>query len=195
MMQQAQKALLVLDLDETLIHARKEPLEYKADFRVGEFHVYRRPYLDDFLKSCADWYHLAVWSSASDDYVQRISDIIFDTPQRLEFIWGASKITTKRTLPDEYAKYGGGIGDYHYQKRLQKLKRMGWLLERILIVDGSPEKCAMNYGNAIYPKPFEGQRDDDELLYLGDYLKSLKDCENVRGIEKRNWRNSVSRIS
>lgn len=188
----ATKNLLILDLDETLIHARKEPLEYKADFRLNEFHVYRRPYLEAFLSACSKWYDLAVWSSASDGYVEEIVKAIFKAPDKLMFVWGASKTTTKRTLPGDYDKYGGGLGDYHTQKRLQKLRRFGCPLERILIVDDSPEKSAQNYGNVVYIKPFEGQLDDSELPYLATYLETLKDCRNVRAIEKRNWRSSVS---
>ncbi len=45
-----------------------------------------------------------------------------------------------------------------------------------------------NYGNAIYPKSYVGDVEDDELLRLSKYLSSIKDCENFRKIEKRNWR-------
>ena len=41
--------LLVLDLDETLIHATESALERKADFRTELYHVYIRPYINDFL--------------------------------------------------------------------------------------------------------------------------------------------------
>ncbi|MBL4648592.1 MAG: hypothetical protein JKY03_02595 [Aureispira sp.] len=56
------------------------------------------------------------------------------------------------------------------------------------MVDDSPEKTQNNYGNAIYPNEFIGNLEDDELLYLLKYLKTLKDKTNVRGIEKRGWR-------
>ncbi|MEO1140253.1 MAG: HAD family hydrolase [Pseudomonadota bacterium] len=153
--------LLVLDIDETLIHARDTQLARHADFRVAHFHVYKRPYLAAFLKACYEWYELAVWSSASDSYVEAIATEIFPDENRLHFVWGASRTTTKRTMPEDYARFGGELGDYHYQKRLAKLKQFGWPLERILIIDDSPEKCATNYGNAVYPKPYEGQEQDD----------------------------------
>ncbi|MDQ4120460.1 MAG: hypothetical protein M3209_03335 [Acidobacteriota bacterium] len=44
-MQNAGKKLLVLDLDETLIYATEEELERKADFRAGQYLVYKRPFL------------------------------------------------------------------------------------------------------------------------------------------------------
>jgi len=44
--------LLILDLDETLIFATERPLTREADFRIGPYHVYRRPDLADFLDQC-----------------------------------------------------------------------------------------------------------------------------------------------
>jgi carboxy-terminal domain RNA polymerase II polypeptide A small phosphatase len=79
----------------------------------------------------------------------------------------------------------------HYRKPLAKVKKLGWPLERVLIVDDTPEKAAFNYGNAIYPKPYEGDLDDDELLLLADYLVTLKNVQNVRKLEKRRWRSEI----
>lgn len=183
--------LLVLDVDETLIHGSEVPLDREADFRAREYHIYRRPYLSRFLAACSKWYELGVWSSASDRYVELIVEEVFPEPEHLHFVWGASRTTVKRTLPGDYARFGANLGDYHYQKRLSKIKRFGWPLERVLIVDDSPEKSAANFGNAIYPVPFEGDQGDDELKYLASYLHELKSCENYRRIEKRNWRSSV----
>lgn len=68
------------------------------------------------------------------------------------------------------------------------MRKAGWSLDRVLIVDDTPEKCLRNDGNAIYPLPYEGAVDDDELPHLADYLVALKDEANVRRIEKRRWR-------
>jgi hypothetical protein len=43
-----EKILLILDLDETLIHASEEQLDREADFRVFGYHVYIRPHLEPF---------------------------------------------------------------------------------------------------------------------------------------------------
>jgi carboxy-terminal domain RNA polymerase II polypeptide A small phosphatase len=75
-----------------------------------------------------------------------------------------------------------------YEKRLDKLKKKGFRLEQILIIDDSPEKARANYGNAIHIKEFTGDPNDCELRYLYDYLLTLKTVQNVRTIEKRGWR-------
>jgi RNA polymerase II subunit A small phosphatase-like protein len=61
-----------------------------------------------------------------------------------------------------------------------------------LIVDDTPHKSRQNYGNVIYPREYLGDAADDELPQLLRYLLQLKDAENVRTIEKRNWRNRLS---
>ncbi len=185
------KILLVLDIDETLIHATSEPLNYDADFKIFDYHIYQRPYLSEFLEKIKDDFLIGLWSSASDDYVEAIAKKIIPDLIPLEFIWGRSRCTYRRNIQiDEYGYYDSDPLNhyhYHYIKPLKKLKRQGYLLNRILIVDDSPHKSKDNYGNAIYPSPFIGDQGDTELKLLSKYLKSLKNKENVRYIEKRNW--------
>ena len=76
-------------------------------------------------------------------------------------------------------------------KDLKKLKRKGYCLDNILVIDDSPEKLQRNYGNLIRIKPFYGDA-DDELLLLQKYLETILHEVNFRKIEKRNWRNKIS---
>jgi len=179
-MENPSKILLVLDLDETLIHATKNPLEHKTDFKVFDYYVYTRPNLDWFLKKISEVYRLGIWSSADDEYVETIVDHIKPESVNLEFVWGKSRCTRRRDY---------NLDSYFNEKRLKKLKKYGNKLEKILIVDDTPEKLKENYGNAIYIKPFEGDLNDDVLRKLYDYLVSISEVENVRKIEKRGWMN------
>lgn len=189
-----QKILLILDLDETLVFATSEALDREADFSVFQYQVYKRPFLDFFLEQVKDDFQLAIWSSASDDYVLEITKQIIPKDIPLAFIWGRSRCTYRRNLQlDEYAYYNDDyFSHYHYIKPLKKLKRQGFRLEQMLIVDDSPHKSKDNYGNAIYPSEFRGDQNDDELKWLSKYLKTLKDKDNIRSIEKRNWRSLVN---
>ncbi len=73
-----EKLLVILDLDETLIHANPIALERQDwDFEYESYKVYKRPFLDEFLKELPKHFKVAVWSSASDDYVQYIVIIFF----------------------------------------------------------------------------------------------------------------------
>jgi TFIIF-interacting CTD phosphatase-like protein len=177
-MDQEDKILLILDLDETLIHASETRLtSVEHDFVYAGYFVYKRPGLDEFLDSIKDAFRIAVWSSASDDYVISIASNIFKDSIEPEFIWGRSKCTFKRDLE---------LDTYYFAKQLKKLKRKGYELERILIIDDTAEKVKDNFGNAIYIKEFTGTP-DNELNKLSIYLQKLKSTNNVRIIEKRGW--------
>ncbi|WP_035567121.1 HAD family hydrolase [Hymenobacter sp. IS2118] len=183
------KILLILDLDETLIHATATKRGDDFAFQLYHYYVYKRPGLDEFLQACAENFDLAVWSSASDDYVQQVVEKIFPAEIKLLFVWGRSHCTPL-VLPqiDEYGYYNlDGASHYEYAKMLKKVRRLGYDATRILIVDDTPEKVRNCYGNAIYPNPFMGNPDDKEIMILAQYLHSLRDAQNVRSIEKRQW--------
>ncbi|MCY1000827.1 HAD family hydrolase [Myxococcus sp. MISCRS1] len=184
----AARTLLVLDLDETLIHARETPLARAADLEVFGYHVYLRPHLARFLADCARRFRLALWSAASDDYVAALTERILPPGLRLDFAWGRSRCTF---AVDSARIQEEGFMDpshYGYVKKLRKLRRRGYRLERVLIVDDTPATCVHNHGNAIYVKPFEGDVEDAELPALSRYLATLADLPDVRRLEKRGWR-------
>lgn len=186
--------LVILDLDETLIHATKVAAHDIYDFEIGPYKVIKRPGLDHFLNTIAMHFKVAVWSSASDDYVKEVVKQIFPESYPLVFAWGRSRCTLKPV-----AEAGDGLDYYNaydhlsYVKPLKKVVKSGFgQIERILIVDDTPSKSRSNYGNAIYPKVFTGEPDDEELMHLQTYLLTFKDVSNVRTIEKRGWNLSNS---
>lgn len=173
------KHLLVLDVDETLIYADETPLGRAADFRVGPYHVYRRPFLDDFLATASDSFELAVWSSASGSYVHDIVEHVFGASNTLHFVWARDRCT-RRYDPERQ--------EHYYAKNLSKLRKLGFELEHVLMVDDSPEKLAQHYGNHIRVSPFTGDESDHELRVLLPFLETLRTTGDVRRVEKRSWR-------
>lgn len=182
--------LIILDIDETLLHATDTLMHEAYDFKVFDYFVYKRPFLDTFLLELKKHFKVAIWSSASDDYVQEIVGQIFPKDYQLEFVWGRSKCTLQID-PQSIDDYGSFdyFNHMNYSKLLKKVAKKGYAtLEEMLIIDDTPRKCKYNYGNAIYPTPFLGNPNDTELELLLQYLISIKEVENVRKIEKRNWR-------
>jgi RNA polymerase II subunit A small phosphatase-like protein len=184
------KPLLILDLDETLIHATTKKAREDFDFQVYHYFVYQRPGLKNFLMQCAEHFQLAVWSSASDDYVRAVVKQIVPVSVPLAFVWGRSRCTRFRMpeVDEEGFLSLDYSSKYEFAKRLKKVQRRGFDLARILIVDDTPEKVSQNYGNAIYIKPYLAEPNDSELAALAAYLLTLKDEVSVRHIEKRYWR-------
>jgi len=172
--------LLILDLDETLIYATEQKLEIIESFLFDKYYIYKRPLLDRFLLEMSAHFLLGIWSSADDNYVLEIVKKIKPESIKFQIVWGRSRCSLKRNY---------SLDNYYYEKRLNKIKKLGFKLEDIIIVDDSPEKTVNNYGNAVYIKEFTGNQSDEELIYLNHYLMSLKDAKNIRKIEKRGWRN------
>lgn len=88
-------------------------------------------------------------------------------------------------------RFSGESQELDYVKDLKKVSRKGYHLDRVLIVDDSPEKLERNYGNSIHTRPFFGAANDTELRDPGRYLKSLSQLTNVRCVEKRGWKETV----
>jgi TFIIF-interacting CTD phosphatase-like protein len=177
--------ILVLDLDETLVHANDEPkLPRPADFRVGPYGVLRRPGVEAFLEfALSHFEHVGVWTASTLSYALPVLDHIVER-ERLTFVWGRERCTY-RIDPE--------TRDAQHLKDIRKLTTKGgkFRKEQLLFVDDSPEKLARSYGNLIAIRPFEGDPNDLELQLLERYLRSIGDVDNVRTLEKRGWRARV----
>jgi TFIIF-interacting CTD phosphatases, including NLI-interacting factor len=174
------RLLLILDLDETLVFSTERSLGRPSEGIVGPYSVYFRPGPGRFIREMSRLYRLAVWTSSGASYAREICSLIFPRDIELEFLWTSDRCTLVRDL-DYDVTYGA--------KRLRKLRKR-YSLDRIVVVDDSPEKHAKNYGNLVRVAPYEGLA-DDELDLLRTYLQRLSTVQNVRSIEKRNWRADV----
>ena len=133
--------LLILDIDETLLYASEKRLDREPNCRVGSYFVYVRPYLHEFLQCCQKHFRLAVWSSSSTYYLSAIVTAIFPDEMKLEFVWSRERCIQR---------FDGELQETYFVKDLKKVQRMGFDLDRILVVDDTPKKVERNFGNAIY---------------------------------------------
>lgn len=169
--------LLVLDLDETLFHARETPWDGSTDLIWECYHFRFRPGLSSFLDMLSPHYAIAVWTSSASDYASAAVTAIFGSRTPV-FLWARDRCT--RHFDPE-------LQQSHWIKNIGKLKRHGYRLERILCVDDSPEKHLSNYGNLVQIKPWEGDPADRELMALATYLVSIRDTPDFRRLDKRGW--------
>lgn len=176
-------ALLILDLDETLLWATQELPEAGFEFQVFGYFATKRPHLKVFLERTLSWFDIAVWTSSGEDYARQVVAEIFDDPAALKFIWTASRCTQRFDTESR---------EPYTLKDLKKVRRRGYVLDRVLMIDDSPEKLGRNYGNHLQLTPFEGNPDDRELLDVLPFLEWIKDQPDFRAIEKRTWRNRRS---
>lgn len=174
------RKLLIFDLDETLFFATAVRLPQPESFRLGPYFVYKRPHVGEFLTFCAAHFDLAVWTASSEDYAVGAVAEVFGPETPLQFLWARSRCTY-RTDQETRESY--------WVKDLRKIRKLGYHLERVLVIDDTARKHERNYGNLIQVRAFEGESHDDELALLWRYLETLVDVENVRTVEKRGWRN------
>ncbi|MEZ5335075.1 MAG: HAD family hydrolase [Methanolobus sp.] len=162
--------LLILDLDETLIHSEMNGLGHQHDFRCSDYYVYKRPFLEEFLEFIASLFEVAVWTSASSDYADCIISNIFPENYPLKFVWSRERCTRMYVHPSETIE----MNSFTYVKDMKKVKNKGYDLRKILVIDDSPEQLQRSYGNLIQVKQFSGEEDDNELYFLKSYLAILK---------------------
>ena len=168
--------LLILDLDETLIYATEHALERAPDFMVEHYSVYIRPGFRQFIETVAQDYQLAIWTSSNGAYAEQVVSQLFPDVSQLAFWWSRSRCSMRRDPERD---------QYEWIKNLAKVKRRGYRLEQVLMVDDTPAKLAKHFGNLVRVLPFHGDPGDTELVELARYLTTLAHVENVRTCEKR----------
>lgn len=186
--------LLVLDLDETLIHT-VESYGIETEFQGFEirdgYYVNERPGVREFLERCFDRFEdVAVWTAGTRDYAMEILPRLCDV-NNFAFVWGRERCTWHRNL-DVNSAYVDSWRSEHWLKDISKIKRLGYAKEKILFVDDTAANFKRSYGNLVQVRPFEAiDLQDDELELLAEYLDELGPVTNVRTFDKRNWRSDV----
>lgn len=184
------KPLLILDLDETLIYSTTELTKDEiCDFVIGEeFYVKKRPFVDEFLIEMSEHFELAVWTAATRDYGSIIVKELFHKNNlELQFFHSREKCVERSYIKSMYDY----LPQRYYIKDLKKIKKL-FNLDKVLMIDDLHISLERNYGNLIKIKPFQGDIEDNQLILLQEYLISIKEEENLRKIEKRNWHNNIS---
>ena len=174
--------LLILDIDETLIYSSEKQLDRLPDFELDKYFVYKRPGVEEFISTCNNWFSLAVWTASSSDYAHEVINNLFPDSLQLEFIFTRERCLFKRNLD---------LDIIETFKPLKKVKRKGFSLNNVLIVDDIAETFKYNYGNAILVKKYQGEATDIELFLLLKYLEIISTEENMRIIDKRHWKSKV----
>jgi RNA polymerase II subunit A small phosphatase-like protein len=179
------KNLLILDLDETLVYATEKEIRPDYNSVADPYFVFFRPHVERFLKNLNEYYEIAVWTSSSSEYAQAVVGALpFVSNPR--FVWSRKRCTQV---------YDSEARKYRFIKDLKKIKKRGYDLNKVLVVDDSPKKLYRSYGNHIHIKPYFGDLEDNELLLLEEYLISIADSQTVRSMEKRFWRTQRSKIA
>lgn len=177
------RKILVLDLDETLIHSTHDGvarqtvtpgtppdfiLRVNIDRHPVRFFVHKRPHVDYFLDVVKDWYELVVFTASMEIYGAAVAD-------RLA---GDRKILARRFFRQHCSlDYGA------YTKDLSSISTD---LSSIFILDNSPGAYRSYPDNAIPIKSWFSDPKDTSLLNLLPVLDALRFTSDVRSVLGRN---------
>lgn len=166
---------LVLDLDETLIHASLEADGY-VDFEleIAGQHVFVRvrPGLHDFIAHVRKLFTPRIWSTGQPVYVQAVAKHL-----GLDFmeLWGRDKCRRRTEMS------GGRFDPYD-----KPLEAIGVEMGDIVIVDNYPAVFDCNPRNGIPIDTWLGSPEDGQLGLLSIYLSWLVEQNDMRR-EHRRW--------
>jgi len=164
---------LVLDLDETLVHAsEKRPIDDRLSYLTvtvadgRTLYVTKRPYLEEFLSAMAPYFNLVVFTASTRQY----ADIVID--------WLEEDIVfEKRLYRESCTKLSSG-----YTKDLRIVTQD---LKRVVIVDNSPTAYQMNPENAIPIKSWYSTPEDSSLVELMQFLLNICVKTDVKSFDIR----------
>ncbi|AET41101.1 Nem1-Spo7 phosphatase catalytic subunit NEM1 Ecym_7257 [Eremothecium cymbalariae DBVPG len=178
-LQTDRKKVLVLDLDETLIHSMSRSTSssntsqghmVEVTFSVSGvsslYYVHKRPYCDLFLSRVCKWYDLVIFTASMREYADPVIDWLES---------GISARFTKRKYRSDCI-LRDGIG---YVKDLTMISKN---LQDTIIVDNSPVSYAMNVDNAIQVEGWISDPTDTGLLNLLPLLEGLRFTTDTRNI-------------
>lgn len=178
-LQTDRKKILVLDLDETLIHSMSRStsssnlsqghmveVKFSSTGVSTLYCVYKRPYCDLFLSSVSKWYNLVIFTASMREYADPVIDWLESGI--------SAKFTQRRYRSDCILR--DGIG---YVKDLTIISKN---LQDIIIVDNSPISYAMHVDNAIQVEGWISDPTDTGLLNLLPLLEGLRFTTDTRNI-------------
>jgi len=186
------KKTLVLDLDETLIHSTSRPLssatggtgvlglgglfgkrsqgaghmvEVILNGRSTLYHVYKRPFVDYFLRKVSGWYTLVIFTASMQEYADPVID----------WLDGGRGLFSRRFFRESCTQQQGGS----YSKDLAVVDED---LSRIFLIDNSPISYSTHPANGIPIEGWISDPSDEALLDLLPVLDSLRFATDVRRI-------------
>ena len=180
------RKVLVLDLDETLIHSRhagllrsSEDAGFPPDFilRVAidnhpvRFLVHKRPHVDHFLSVVSQWFELVVFTASMEIYGKAVCDELDSGQGMLRRRYYRQHCTL--LPPGDSESYS------------KDLSTVCGDLSRVFIIDNNPEAYTSYPDNAIPIRSWFSDPQDTALLQLLPLLDRLRRVSDVRTILRR----------
>jgi len=191
------KNLIVIDLNGLLMQRSFTPLEpskngYKIehDAKVGNFYVYNRPYMKEFIDFLHENFTVGVWSSATEYNARMLVRHLWGKKKekQLAFVWGQEKCTNVGVFTEPRPKPV-------FLKEIEKIWSHNEEMEKFrngytLLVDDSPYKAVNNpTHSAIHPAEFNILFKDVDITknewISADEKEIITEVKQVKGIKRK----------
>ncbi|XP_076929171.1 uncharacterized protein LOC143593427 [Bidens hawaiensis] len=193
------KKLLILDVNGLLADVLSDrPKDFIADKYMHGRAIFKRPYLDDFLRFCLERFHVAIWSSRT---WKKLDPLVYflvrDLRWKLLFVW----LSNKYYLSDRCQCLNSCIDTLEVKHKSIVMKDLRKIWDEdgpnnkwvkgtfnesnTLLVDDSPYKGLLNPKyTGIFPASYSYKNSDDNFLgpegELQPYLEGLAAADDVR---------------
>ncbi|KAI5477472.1 NLI interacting factor-like phosphatase [Pseudohyphozyma bogoriensis] len=198
---------LVLDLDETLIHSTSRPyprrgkggkagqlkvrlVEVVLDGRSTVYTVYKRPWVDFFLRKVSAWYTVIIFTASLPEYADPVIDWLDGGDGGGGMVGGRLFRSVSRSsaagfllgVVELVRKWAGWDCRHSNGSYVKDLSVVDADLSRVCLVDNSPASYAINQANGIPIEGWINDPDDECLLDLLPMLDSLRFTSDVRRV-------------
>ena len=173
--------LILLDLDETLIHSDFDNKDTHHDSVITitdednktpiEINIHIRPNVEVFLKHLALYFDLAVFTSSVEDYANAVINELDKNNNIFKFVL--------------HRKHCFNYGDMFYVKDLRILEDY-ISLEQVVLVDNNIFSFCNQIDNGILINSFFGDKTDNHLIEVYIYL--INDIFGVNNVKEVNER-------
>ncbi|PPQ85871.1 hypothetical protein CVT26_004001 [Gymnopilus dilepis] len=142
------------------------------------YHVYKRPFVDYFLRTVSGWYTLVIFTASMQEYADPVID----------WLDAGRGILEHRFFRDSCTQLPNGS----YTKDLSLIEAD---LSRVCLIDNSPVSYSVNEANGIPIEGWTHDPSDEALLDLLPVLDSLRFTSDVRRVLGLRSAGSSSRSS
>ncbi|CAH1413221.1 unnamed protein product [Lactuca virosa] len=158
------------------------PKDLKSDKNISRRAIFKRPFLDDFLRFCFQRFDVAIWSSRTRKVLDPVVDYLLgDLKKKLLFLWDLSHCTNSSARSLE------NIHKFIVFKEVKKIwEKIEFYDEsNTLLLDDSPYKALLNPKHTgVFPLSYTYRdTNDNSLGPNGDlrvYLEGVGTTENVK---------------
>ena len=170
------KKMLILDLDETLVHSCFKPMEninnnlprpdiyLKIKFH-SKFHdvfVHKRPFVDEFLEKMSKYYNLIIFTAS----VQEYADPLLDQLDKNRYI--KLRYYRNSCLLDKNGKFVKNLATIYND------------LKNVILLDNNPISYSYNKNNGLPIITWHFDKKDRELVKMIPILEFLSTVNDIR---------------